>query len=97
MPHENKLHITLVTFRDDVDIDALRERLVELSLACADVNVLKPSGAEAERSWHACIEVRGDVEATLASPPWRALMSALTGAAEVYKAWTFSPQGPHHA
>ncbi|MFT5355336.1 MAG: hypothetical protein ACI9KE_002555 [Polyangiales bacterium] len=88
---ERLLHITLVTFRDDVELATTRKRLAGLALACSDVNVLKPSGAEAERSWHACIEVRGAVEETLASSSWTTLMSAIVDAAEVYKAWTFSP------
>ncbi len=57
----------------------------------AMVPVLEPSDAEAKRSWHACIEVRGAVLETLASSPWTNLMSAAKDKAEVYKAWTFSP------
>ncbi|MFK7998139.1 MAG: hypothetical protein AB8H86_01035 [Polyangiales bacterium] len=83
------LHITLVTFRDDVDTKAMNKNLVELAGACADVNVLKPIGVQAERSWDACVEVRGSVDETLASAPWAELMSALVAAAEVHKAWTF--------
>lgn len=84
------LHITLVTFRDDVDTEAMRKQLLELALVCSDVNVLKPSGVQAERSWDACIEVRGSVEQTLASSSWAQLMTALVESAEVHKAWTFS-------
>lgn len=83
------LHITLVTFRDDVDAGAMKRKLVALANACEHVNVLKPIGAQAERSWDACVEVRGSVTETLTSTPWAELMSALVEAAEVHKAWTF--------
>lgn len=85
------LHIVLVTFREDVDIAAARGVLTELARACSEVSVLKPSGAEAERSWHACVEVRGAVEETLASSPWEKLVAELVAKSEVHKAWTFSP------
>lgn len=83
------LHITLVTYRDDVDTEAMNRKLLTLAQVCRDVNVLKPIGAQAERSWDACVEVRGPVEETLASSAWTELMSALVDAAEVHKAWTF--------
>lgn len=85
------LHITLVTFRDDVDPSTARRALMELAQDCLDVYVLTPRGTEAERSWHACIEVRGAVQQTLASSAWTALMAAVVDGAEVYKAWTFAP------
>lgn len=85
------LHITLVTFRDDLDHEAERDALTKLAQACLNVNVLKPHGAEAKRSWHVCIETRGAIEETHASAAWAAVMASVVEHAEVYKAWTFEP------